>query len=86
MNEWEARNLRIAHNVVALNLAVGAQSKESFCGDRMKVTADPVNPDDDNPDEERHYYVELDELAYDGTGIKRTKYELTLTKVVNDAD
>lgn len=88
--EWDARALRIAHNIVAINLAVGTQTVSPFSAGRMTVSAVPANPDDNNPDEERHYYVEIDELDHESggfvTGIKRTKYELTLTKVVDDAD
>lgn len=83
-DEWDARALRIAHEMVALTLAVGTRT-HPFGSDRMTVSAVPVNPDDNNPEEERHYYVELDELDHEDsgfvTGIKKTKYEITLTKV-----
>lgn len=99
--EWTERALRIAHERVALALATGGEQWRRGPGrvmddrDRdLVVTADPREPDDNNPLEARRYYVDVAELRHASethdlggrsagfvTGVKYTRYEIKLQRI-----
>lgn len=80
---WRERSARIAHEHVAVLLGIAVSNRVG--NPVTKVTADPVFPDDNNPDEERSFYVYVDTLVHGDngvvTGVESVKYRLRLERV-----
>lgn len=81
---WAARSQRTTTEIFMLYAAHG-MSMDTLAGRGWSVSADPTEPDDNNPDEPREYFVTAPVLEHGAhgvvTGVGSRTYRVTLERV-----